>query len=133
MPVAQHLDLDVARVLDELLDEHAVVAEAGLGLRAGERKAFIDLLGVVGDPHALAAAAGRGLDHDGIADLGGDLDGMLGVRDLAQKAGNRRHLGLGGRLLALDLVAHGGDGARVGADEDDAGLLQRERERLALG
>ena len=36
--VAQHLDLDVARVLDELLDEHAVVAEARLGLRAGEPK-----------------------------------------------------------------------------------------------
>src|SRR3546814_11599318 len=29
--VAQHLNLDVARPLDELLDEHAVVAEAGLG------------------------------------------------------------------------------------------------------
>jgi hypothetical protein len=26
--VAEHLDLDVARLLDELLDEHAVVAEA---------------------------------------------------------------------------------------------------------
>ncbi len=43
--VAQHLDLDVARVLDELLDEHAVVAEARLGLRAGEREALLGLLG----------------------------------------------------------------------------------------
>ena len=130
--VAQHLDLDVARVLDELLDEHAIVAEARLGLRAGETEAFLGLLGVVGDAHALAAAAGRGLDHDGIADLGGDLHGMLGVGDLAEVARHGRDLGLGRRLLALDLVAHGGDGARVGADEDDAGLLQRDRERLAL-
>ena len=44
-----------------------------------------------------------------------------------------RDLGLGGRLLALDLVAHGGDGAWVGADEDDAGLRQRHGKCLALG
>ena len=131
--VAQHLDLDVARVLDELLDEHAVVAEARLGLRAGEREALLGLLGAVGDAHALAAAAGRGLDHHGIADLGGDLDRLPGVGDLAEVARHGRDLGLGGRLLALDLVAHGGDGARVGADEDDAGLRQRDGKRLALG
>ena len=35
MVVAQHLDLDVARLVDELLDEDAVVAEAGPGLAAG--------------------------------------------------------------------------------------------------
>ena len=36
--VAKHLDLDVARVLDELLDEDAVVAERapGLGLDGGK-------------------------------------------------------------------------------------------------
>src|SRR4028118_382585 len=35
MLVAQHLDLDVARLLDELLDEHAVVAEARQPLALG--------------------------------------------------------------------------------------------------
>jgi hypothetical protein len=43
--VAEHLDLDVAGIDDELLDEHAVVAERGLGLRAGERETFRDLAG----------------------------------------------------------------------------------------
>jgi hypothetical protein len=33
--VGQHLDLDVARLVHELLDEDAVVAEAGRGLVAG--------------------------------------------------------------------------------------------------
>ena len=33
--VAKHLDLDVARLLDIFLDEHAVVAEARLGLGLG--------------------------------------------------------------------------------------------------
>ena len=36
-------------------------------------------------------------------------------------------------FFELDLVAHGGDRLGVGADEDDAGLLQRLGEGLALG
>jgi hypothetical protein len=36
--VAEHLDLDVARVLDELLEEHPVVAERRLGFRARPAK-----------------------------------------------------------------------------------------------
>jgi len=36
-------------------------------------------------------------------------------------------------FLGFDLVAHGRDGLGVGADEDDAGLLQCRRESLALG
>jgi hypothetical protein len=38
--VAQHLDLDVARLLDELLDEDAVVAKAVARLVAAGGKAF---------------------------------------------------------------------------------------------
>ena len=36
--VAEHLDLDMARALDELLDEDAVVAEARLALAADASK-----------------------------------------------------------------------------------------------
>ena len=36
-----HLDLDVARGLDQLLDEHAPVPESGQGLRAGALKALL--------------------------------------------------------------------------------------------
>ena len=56
--VAEHLDLDVARLLDELLDEDAVVAEAVARLVAAGREALEGLLVVVGDAQALAAAAG---------------------------------------------------------------------------
>jgi len=51
--VAQHLDLDVARAGDELLDEDAVVAEAGLGLGPDGGEAFLDVAPTVGDPDAL--------------------------------------------------------------------------------
>ena len=48
-------------------------------------------------------------------------------------AGHGRDLRGGRRLLRLDLVAHRGDGAGVGPDEDDARGLQRLRKGLALG
>jgi len=118
--VAQHLDLDVARALDELLDEDPVVAEAGLGLGAHGREALLDVLPAPGHADALAAAAGRGLDHDRIADLLGDLHGVGGVVDLADVAGHAGDAGGLGELLALDLVAHGLDGAGIGTDEDHA-------------
>ena len=85
------------------------------------------------DPHALAAAAGGGLDHHGIADLVGDLHRVLFVLDDAEMPRHGRDLGLGGGLLGFDLVAHRGDGARIGADEDDARLGKLARKRLALG
>jgi hypothetical protein len=55
------------------------------------------------------------------------------VLDDAEIARHGRDLGLRGGLLGFDLVAHRGDRARVRADEDDAGGLQRARKRFALG
>ena len=98
-----------------------------------EPEAFCDLGFRMRNAHALAAAAGRGLDHHRIADLVGDLHRLLFVLDDAEMAGDRGNLGLGGCLLGFDLVAHGGDGIGVGADEHNAGLLERAGKRLALG
>ena len=123
----------MARVGDEFLDEDTVVAEGGGGLGLGAGETLRHLVGRFGDAHALAAAAGGGLDHHRIADFVGDLHGMLGALDHAEEARHRRDLGRGGGLLRLDLVAHRGDGAGIGADEDDAGLGERLREGLTLG
>jgi hypothetical protein len=67
-----------------------------------------------GNAHALAAAAGRRLDHHRIADLVGDLDGFLGVLDQAHMAGHGVHAGIGRRASWIDLVTHrlDGDGVR---------------------
>ena len=128
MLVSEDLDLDVTRVLDELLDEDAIVAEGRFRLRARAGEAFRHLVGPGGDAHPLAAAAGRRLDHHRIADRVGDLHGLLGVLDRFQMAGDGRHAGLGGELLRGDLVAHRLDGARIGTDEDDARRRQRRGE-----
>ena len=79
--------------IDELLDEDPVVAEArrrppsaaGRSLRATSAVES-------GDAHALAAAAGRSLDHHRIADLGGDLHRLVRVGDDARdgRAPSRR-------------------------------------------
>ncbi len=85
------------------------------------------------DPHSLAAAAGGGLDHHGIADLVGDLHRVLFVLDHAEMARHGRNVGFRRCLLGFDLVAHRGDGARIGTDEDNAGRREGARKGLALG
>ena len=133
MLVAEHLDLDVARAFDELLDEDAVVAEGALGLGADGGEAFLDVLAVPGDANALAAAAGRRLQHHRIADLLGDAHRMGRVVDLADVARHAGDASGGGELLALDLVAHRLDGVRVWTDEDDALVGAALGEVSALG
>ena len=132
MLIADQLDFDVARIDDELFNEHPVVAERGFGFRAGEAKAFQHFLAVVGDPHALAAAPGRGLHHHRITYLLGNLDGMFLVLDFAHVARNGRNLGGRCRFLGFDFVAHGCDRPGVGPNEHKPGLLECNRERLAL-
>ena len=92
-----------------------------------------NLDGGMGDAHALAAAAGRGLDHHRIADLGGDLQRLVLVGDDAEMAGHGRDAGASRRLLRFDLVAHRLDGGRIRPDEDDAGAGQRLGKGGALG
>ena len=130
--VAQHLDLDVARLLDELFDEHAVVAKAVAGLVAAGAEALVRLLVVEGHAQALAAAAGAGLDHHRVADSLGDLYGLLGRVDRVVVAGNGVDLGFVGQLLGGDLVAHGRDAVVLGPDEDQALLFDLAREGLVL-
>jgi hypothetical protein len=109
----------VAAVLDVLLDEHGVVAERRQRLALGAATASSKSSARRTIAHALAAATGRGLHehregravalgHDGDARADGDL---------------------AGGVLAAHLVHHGGRGSH----EADLGLLERLRERGALG
>ena len=70
--IAEHLDLDVARLEDRLLDVDERVAEGALGLAPGAlervRRAPSSL---VDEAHALAAAAEGRLDQHRVADARG--------------------------------------------------------------
>ena len=131
--VGDDLDFDVARVLDEFLDEHTVVAERGLGLVGGALEPVLGLLRVPRDPHPLAATAGGCFQHHRVADLVGDLDRLGGVLDGVRVARHGRDLGLVGELLGLDLVAHRRDRLGARPDERHAGLVERLRELGVLG
>ena len=132
MLVAQYLDFNVARAFDELLDEDAVVTEAGESLALGRLEALTDILLRVSQAHPLAAAAGRRLHHHRIADLVGNTDGVVGVLNLPHETGDDVDAGLLGELLGLDLVTHGGNRVGGGADEDDALGVERFAEGFAL-
>ena len=123
LSVGQHLDLDVARVLEEFLHVDHVVAERGLG-SAGGRDGRAQVRFGVHHAHAATAAAARGLDDHRIADPAGDLDiGSGVVAQRAAAAGHAGHAGLLHRADGLDLVAHQADRLGARADEDESGLL----------
>ncbi len=131
--VGQHLDLDVARLRQELLHVDRRIAERGVGLglgqvHRGEQRRF-----GVDDAHAAPAAAAGGLDDHRIADLAGDLDDLLRV--VGKRAGRTGHAGnagLGHRGLRAHLVAHEPDRVGARADEDEARPLDLFREVRVL-
>ena len=123
----------MTRLDDITLDKDPVVGKAGFRLIGGRRKAFLHLLGRMGDPHALAASARRGLDHDGKADLLGDLHRVLGRLDHADMARHNIHFGFLGEPLGFDLVAHRLDRLRARADKGDALRLEAFCETGVLG
>ena len=123
--VAQHLDLDMAGLLDVFLDEDAAVAKARLRLAGRGAKALRDLGIGAGDPHALPAPARGGFEQHGVADVLRVAGGGFGVGDDPDMAGHGGDAGGAGELLGADLVAHRRHGGRRRADEDDAGLFER--------
>ena len=68
VPVGEHLHLDMARPIDQPLEQHPVVAERCLGLAPAGGERLEEVRGLVDPAHALAAATGRGLDQQREAD-----------------------------------------------------------------
>src|SRR4030095_14016806 len=91
--VAQHLDLDVARVLEVLLHIDGAVPERGKRLVLREPEQLGELLEVVGDSHTLPPPAGCRVDDDGEADLLSKANGFIGVIDCPGRAGHGRDTG----------------------------------------
>ena len=88
--------------------------------------------GVVHDPHALAAAAGRRLHQDGEADVGGTGDQVVVGQPGPRNAGHHRHPERRHRGLRGDLVAHRLDRRDRRTDEHDARRLQGGGELCVL-
>ena len=120
LAVTEDLNLDVAGMLDELLDEHAARGEVVLRKHADFVERIGELLRAVAALHADSAAARGALEHHRVADslsCGERLFGAL------EKSGSRRerHSGLPRDLAGLVLEA-----------ERDHLLFRRSEEHNAL-
>ena len=130
--VAEELDLDVAGVRDEALEEHIADTEGATGLAAGLVEGVVELFRRLGNAHAAPAAAHGGLDDDGVAELRGDAVGLLvGGDGLA--TGEDRNACRIGEAAGDGLVAELFEDVRARADEDDAGGADGPRELGPLG
>ena len=76
-PIAEDLELDVVRVLDQLFQIKCAIVEGLFRLHLGGIEALNEADVIVRLPHAASAAARDGLDHDRVADLLGDLQRVL--------------------------------------------------------
>ena len=121
--VAEQLHLDVARPLEPAFEVHGAVAKGRhrLGPRGPQRRRQV---GRRGDrAHPLAAAAGHRLEHQRVADAGGNRQdvglGRVG-RQRRRRAGHRRDAGGPGGLARRGLAAHQLDGFRRRTDEGEA-------------
>ena len=128
--VSEHLNLDVARLDDRLLDVDCLVAERVLGLAPCAVPCARQLIGSGDETHPLAAASSRCFQHDRVADRVRDRSQLLERRE--RRAGNhgnsRRHHPVACRRL----IAHRLHRARGWSDQCDRRLLQRAGERGVL-
>src|SRR5664280_139804 len=131
--VYRHLDLDVAVVLEELLQVERVVAKAGHGLGAADLECGFQLARRAHEAHALAAAAGRRLDQDRIANPR-RLFERVGLVAQHARAGDRGQA-VGGEdatrgLLRCEALKHFGRGTdecqAVGPDDLGEALVLRQ-------
>src|SRR5690242_377312 len=88
--ICEHLNLNMSRLFDVLLDVNTAVIESRrrLGRRGLER--FAQLVLRTHDAHAATTAAGRSLDDDGIADLACELESFFFGRDLSRTSRHDR-------------------------------------------
>ena len=130
--VAEDLDLDVARALHVLLDQHRVAAEAVDRLTLATRERSGEVFASLDDAHALAAAARAGLDERGIADAVGLALQQRRVLVGAVVAGHQGHAGLFHQALRFGLQAHRQDRLGRRADEHQPRLGAGACEVLVL-
>ena len=127
LAVAQHLHFDVrARQVAFQID--AAIAECRLRLGLGLRHLRAQLGLVLHHADAAPAAAGRRLDHQGIAHAARMRQRFIERGHHACAAGHGRHAGRLGAGARGGLVAHFPYGLRIRADEDQARVADGLRE-----
>src|SRR5262249_8036944 len=133
LAIAEHLDLDMARPFQILLEIDRVIAECGLGFYASCSERGREALRAIGDLHAAAAATGGGLDEHRNSDRARDRARFLAGAGAAFRARYHRNAKPADSALGLDLVAHDADMGGLGTDEVDVVLFEDLGKARVLG
>ena len=104
--IAEHLDFDVARLLQIFFQIDRRIAECRFGFIGRGRERQHEVLGRLRDLHAASAAARSGLHQHRKADCFCDRHCVVVRPDGAVGAGHHGNAELLRGLLGLDLVAH---------------------------
>ncbi len=134
LAVRKHLDLDVPRGNDRLLDIETRLSERSLRLGRGGLERGLELVGLPNEPHALPPATRDCLEQHGVA---GVVRGGLSLveRRRRERAGHYGHPRSDHLLLRGGLVTHARHrlGSRAHEDEvvlrarlDECGVLREE-------
>ncbi len=135
MPVAvdRDLDLDVAVLVEPALEVERIVAERGLRLGPADAQHRFELARRADHPHALATAARRRLDEDGVADPLGLVEGVHLVAQHPLGARDRRQPVVGQQLAGAGLAGEPLEDRRRRPDERQVMRRDDLREALVLG
>src|SRR5882672_3357637 len=131
--IAEHLELDVAGVLQIFLDIHVADAERGFRLALRGAKQGAEVGRSPDDAHTAAAPSGNGLDDHRVADIPGALQRLLVAVHRAVAPRQHRDAGFLHRTARAGLIAHQLDDVRIRTDEPDVAGLADLREVRALG
>ena len=103
--VREDLELDMARMLDKMLNIHRIIAECHLRLFLRRIEAVLELFRSLRHTHALAAAAERSLHDNRVADLLCYLRSRLCIKDGLRAARYYRNTRIDHRISCLGLIA----------------------------
>ena len=131
--IREALRLDVAGLVEVLLDEALAAAECGNGLAGRRLELLGDLVAAARDLESASAAAEGSLDRDRQAVLVGEGDDLVGGLDRVQGARRKGCSHALGDVARLHLVAQCVDGCGGGADPGQARVDDGLRERRVLG
>ena len=131
--VREHLDLDVARILDVPLDVDGGVGEVPLPLAGRGVERALGLVGGPHDLHSLPATPGRGLDDHRIADLVAELHDVVCGLHGVDRPRDDGHSGFAHRASCRRLRPHQLDRVRRRPDPGQPRLLDAAGEFRVLG
>ena len=115
--VGQDLHFDVAGIDDRLFDIDFAVAERTLRFALRRFERGTKFLASMHQPHAFAAAAGRGFQHHGVANALGHFFAFFGRSQAARGSRNERHAGFFHLLTGAGFRSHQFHGVWSGPDK----------------